>query len=164
MIWYIIWKYGLIIGFIYFLYKIIKEKTFLDKFRNFGIVILVTSLLCVSINYIIGYNISIKHLKFVKKETIELVSYPDVEKPIYAYINSYKYNVITKKNNIVEPKTCLSSTTKMKFIKSNKAYIEVYKPVDFKYKWCYWFTNYIPDHHRQYYICIPENTFVIKDE
>ena len=121
-----------------------------------------------AINYIIGYNVSIENLKFVKKETIELIPYPDVEKTIYTYINSNSYHIITKKNNIVEPKTYtnyISSTTliKMKFIKSNKAYIEVYKPVGFKYKWCYWFSTYVPDFYEKYYICIPENTFIIKD-
>ena len=168
MIWYIIWKYSLIIGFIWFLYKIIKEKTFLDKFKIFGIVVLIVSLLCIMGDVFIGYNTSIENLKFAKKETIELISYPDADKTIYTYIDSNSYHIITKKNNIVEPKTYtndISSTTsiKMKFIKSNKAYIEIYKPVGFKHKWCYWFTTQVPDYYEKYYICIPENTFIIKD-
>lgn len=161
MIWYIIWKYGILIGLIWVLYKIIKEKTFLDKFKNFGIVVLIVTLLCVIANVLIGYNTSIKNLKFSKIETIELIPYP--ENQIYTYIDSNEYHVITKRNNIVEPNRYPKLTTKMKFIKSNKAYIEIYKPVGFKHKWCYWFTTYVSDYYKQYYICIPENTFIIKD-
>lgn len=163
MIWYIIWKYGIIIGMIYFLYEIIKKKTFKDKFKNLGIGILLLSLLCISANAIIGYNFSVENLKFAKKETIELIPYPETGALIYTYIDSNRYHVITKKNNIVEPQSYFNDSVKIKLIKSNKGYIEVHKIVGLKDNKFKWLTTYIPNNYEKYYICIPENTFMIKD-
>lgn len=168
MIWYMIWKYGIIIGLIWVVYKIIKEKKLLNNLIRVLVIGLILLFFCWMVNFLIGNNTSIENLKFSKIETIELIAYPDIDKTIYTYIDSNSYHVITKKNNIVEPKTYtnyISSTTsiKMKFIKSNKAYIEVYKPVGFKDENVKWLTTYIPKDYKQYYICIPENTFIIKD-
>ena len=169
MIWYIISIILIIITGIYGSIKITKEQKVWNKFKSL-LLMLVISLIIFGffwyLDSIIGDNIPFRALKFSITETNELISYPGMEKQIYTYIDSNKYDVIEKKNNIVEPKSYyISNTTsvKMKFIKSNKAYIEVYKPVGFKDENVKWLTTCIPKNYKKYYICIPENTFIIKD-
>ena len=169
MIWYIISIILIIITGIYGSIKITKEQKIWNKFKSLFLMLIISFIIFGffwSIDSIMGYNIPFRALKFSKTETNELISYPNIEKQIYTYIDSNKYDVITKKNNIVEPKSYYNSDTtfvKMKFIKSNKAYIEVYKPVGFKDENVKWLTTYIPNNYEKYYICIPENTFMIKN-
>jgi energy-coupling factor transporter transmembrane protein EcfT len=169
MIWYIISIILIIITGIYGSIKITKEQKVWNKFKSL-LLMLVISLIIFgffwTLDSIMGSNIPFRALTFSKTEINELISYPNIEKQIYTYIDSNKYDVIEKRNNIVEPKSYYNSDTtsvKMKFIKSNKAYIEIYKSVGFKDKNVQWLTTYVPKHYKKYYICIPENTFVIKD-
>ena len=170
MIWYIISIILIIMTVIYGIIKIIKKETLWNKFKSFVLIVIISFIIFGffwSIDSMMGCNIPFRALKFSKTETNELISYPSTEKQIYTYIDLNKYDVIEKRNNIVEPKSYyISNTTsvKMKFIKSNKAYIEIYKPVGFKDENVKWLTTCIPKNYKKYYICIPENTFVIKDE
>lgn len=169
MIWYIISIILIIITGIYGVRQITKRKSLLDKFKALGLTLIISFILFgffYTVNSVIGGNLPFRAIKFYKTETNELISYPSAEKQIYTYIDLNKYDVITKKNNIVEPKSYYNSDTtsvKMKFIKPNKAYIEVYKAVGFKNENVKWVTTYVPKHYKKYYICIPENTFIIKD-
>ena len=169
MIWYIISIILIIITGIYGVRQITKRKSLLDKFKALGLTLIISLIIFGffwTLDSIMGSNIPFRALTFSKTEINELILYPNIEKQIYTYIDSNKYDVIEKKNNIVEPKSYYNSDTtsvKMKFIKSNKAYIEVYESVGFKDENVKCLTTYIPNNYKKYYICIPENTFMIKD-